>query len=71
MRLLRALGMADGDQRLFEQLLEIRLPDVDDVVDVGRATKQRVIAATVCGGRRPERPVRSIDKDAVVKVAAK
>ena len=37
MRSLRAFRMAHGDQRLLQQLLQIGLPNVDDVVDVRRA----------------------------------
>ena len=47
MRPLGALGMADGDQRLLQQLLQVRLPDVDDVVDVGRAAERRMVVLAV------------------------
>ena len=45
MRPLGAFGMPHVDQRLLQQLLEVRLPHVDHVVDVGRAAERRMIGA--------------------------
>ena len=43
MRAVGALRVAHGNQRLLQQLLQIRLPHVDDVVDVRRAAEERMI----------------------------
>ena len=52
-RALGALGMADVDQRLLQQLLQVRLPHVDHVVDVGGAAKQRMVARAVADSSSP------------------
>ena len=66
----RGLGMAGGHERLLQQLLKMRLPDIDDVVDVGSAAERRMVVFAVSGAGGPERAVRPICKHAVVKVAA-
>src|SRR5437016_3469056 len=64
--------MADVNQRLLEQLLQVRLPDVDDVVDVRSAAEIRMIALAAFGARRPQRSRRQrlLAEDVVVKVLA-
>src|SRR4051812_45013740 len=70
MRTLRALGMPDGDERLLQQLLQVRLADVDDVVDVRGAAKLRMPALAAIRARRPQRPSRQrlVAEHAIVKV---
>ena len=68
MRSLRAFRMADRDERLLQQLLQIRLPHVDDVVDVRGAAEQRVVAFAAGRARRPERSVRPRREHAIVEI---
>src|SRR5688572_10366520 len=68
MRPLGTFGLTDGDERLFQQLLQVRLPDVDDVVNVGGPSKQRVIVAAARGARRPQRSMWSVREHAVMEV---
>ena len=52
-RPLRAFRMAHGDERLLQQLLEIRLPDVDHVVDVRGAAIRRMVGCAIGARRGP------------------
>src|SRR5262245_54159487 len=70
MRSLRPFRVTDSNQRLLEQLLKIRLPNVNDVVDVRRATVRRVVGHAVRAARRPEWTLRPLGEHAILKVAA-
>src|SRR5262245_33958984 len=69
-RPLRSLGMAGGHERLLQQLLKVRLSDINDVVRVGSAAGRWMVVFAVSGAGGPERTVRPVCKYAVVKVAA-
>src|SRR5437867_5737837 len=71
MRPLGPFRMADGHERLLQQLLQIRLPDVDDVVDVRRAAEHRMVAFAACRARRPQRSLWAILEDAIVEILSK
>ncbi len=70
MRPLRPLHMTDRKQRLLQQLLQICLPHIDHVVDVGRAPEKRMILLTVVGAGRPQRPSWPRREHAILEVAA-
>ncbi len=59
MRSVRGLRMTNGQERLLQQLLQVGLPDIDDVVDIRGAAERRVIGSAVriaCGPQRSLRP---------------
>jgi hypothetical protein len=68
-RPLGAFRIPDGDERLLQQLLEVRLADVDHVVDVRRAAEGRMRGGALRAARGPQRTARAIDERPVVKVA--
>src|SRR5258705_13254474 len=71
MRALRPFRVADRNERLLQQLLQIRLPDVDDVVDVRGAAEHRVLTLAAGRARRPERSLRPLLKYPVMEILSK
>ena len=70
-RPLGLLGVAERPQRLLQQLLQIRLPDVDDVVGRRRAAERRMRRVAGRFGRRPQHAaIRTRAELAVVEIAA-
>src|SRR5262245_2967818 len=67
---LGSLRMSNSNQRLLEQLLKIRLSDVDDVVDVCRSAVAWMIRETILAARRPQRTVGAFREDAVLEITA-
>src|SRR5512147_1827747 len=69
MRTLGTFRMADSNQRLLQQLLQVGLTNVDDVVDIGGAAEERVLALAAGGRGGPQgRLSAGIDEYAVMKV---
>src|SRR5687767_9339449 len=70
MRTLSRFGMSGRDERLLQELLQIRLAHIDHVIDVRGAPKVRVIvvAARRTGG--PQRAVRPRRELPILEVTA-
>src|SRR5262249_25595040 len=70
MRAFCAFRVADRDQRLLQQFLEVRLSNVDHVVNVRRPTEGGMAAFPTGRARCPQRSLRSLTEDPVVEVSA-
>src|ERR1051325_10609776 len=70
MRTFGALRVTDRNQRLLQQLLQVRLPDVDDVIHIRGPTEERMAALPATRTRCPQRPLRAALEYAVLKILA-
>src|SRR5262245_50956094 len=69
-RSLCTLRVPDGYQCLLEQLLKVRLSNVDHVVHVRRTAVARVVGKAICAGGRPQRTIRSFREDTILKITS-